>query len=159
MKYSLLQLALMMAVFSSCDNKPGTSAAISGADSTATATNKMQGLVTTCYMGVMGKDTMLLQVKRFDNVATGDLSYLFHDKDKQTGSFDARIMGDTLIGEYLYDSEGSSSSRQIAFLLSNDKAIEGSGEVMDENGTMVFVDPKKLEFGKGLNLSKVPCPN
>lgn len=160
MKHHLLIPALLIILLTSCNNQPKNVAeTTTSADPTVTTENNQQGLVTTCYMGLIGKDTMLLQVRRFDNVATGDLSYLFHEKDRQTGEFDARIMGDTLIGEYIFDSEGTSSSRQIAFLLKGDTAVEGYGEVEEKDGGMVFTDLKKLEFGKGLNLNKVACPN
>ncbi len=160
MKHHLLIPALLIILLTSCTNQPKNVAdTTTGADQTVTTQNNQQGLVTTCYMAMIGKDTMLLQVRRFDNVATGELSYLFHEKDRQTGEFDARIMGDTLIGEYIFDSEGTSSSRQIVFLLKGDTAIEGYGEVEEKNGGMVYTDIRKLEFGKGLNLNKVACPN
>lgn len=159
MKHHLLIIVPIVILLTSCNNQPKASAESTNTADSNAVENKMNGLETTCYMGLIGKDTMLLQVRRFDNVATGELAYLFHEKDRQTGEFDARIMGDTLIGEYIFDSEGTSSSRQIAFLLKGDTAVEGYGEVEEKNGGMVFTDLKKIEFGKGLNLTKVTCPN
>jgi hypothetical protein len=154
--YLLLFAAIL---FVSCNTKPNTDAEKTEAvDSIAATDNSAASLSTTCYMSAMGKDTFLLHLKRFDNVATGDLSYLFHEKDQQTGSFDGRLMGDTLIGEYMFDSEGSTSVRQIAFLLRDDMAIEGYGELEDKNGELFFKDPKSIQFGSGLRLNKVICP-
>ena len=110
-------------------------------------------------MSAMGKDTFLLHLKRIENVASGDLSYLFHEKDKQTGSFEGQLMGDTLVAEYIFRSEGSTSSRQIAFLVSDDMAVEGYGELEEKNGKMFFKDIKSIQFGSGLRLNKVTCPH
>lgn len=154
-----LYFVLTSTLFVSCNSNPKTaSEKTETVDSLTVPENSKESLMTTCYRSAMGKDTFLLQVKRFDNVATGDLSYLFHEKDQQTGSFDGRLMGDTLIGEYIFDSEGSTSSRQIAFLLRDDMAIEGYGELEEKNGDMFFKDVKKIEFGSGLQLNKVVCP-
>jgi len=158
MRHTPAFLLFTFVLLTSCKQSPATiSDTPSTADTTSSATNKTKGLVTTCYMSAVGKDTFLLQVKTFDNVATGDLSYLFHEKDRQTGTFNGHLMGDTLIGDYLFQSEGTTSSRQIAFLLSGDKAIEGYGDVEDKNGEMVFKDIRHLQFGKGLNMLKVTC--
>ena len=105
----------------------------------------------------MGKDTFFLKTEVFENVVTGNLAYLFHEKDRQKGTLEGRMTGDTLIANYTFASEGQTSVRQITFLLRDEKAIEGYGDVEEKNGTVVFKDIKNLQFGKGLNLLKVPC--
>jgi hypothetical protein len=110
-------------------------------------------------MGTTGNDIFRLKVDVYENIVTGDLEYLFSEKDQQTGIFQGRFSGDTLWADYTFLSEGKTSSRPIAFLIKNDTASEGSGELVERDGRKVFKNPKDLKFGTGLNLSKTACPN
>ena len=158
MKNTSLLALLAIATLFPCNPKNASSEnAENNSDTTATPENKIMVPVTTCYISTLGKDTFQLKVEVFENVVTGTLAYLFQEKDRQKGTFEGRMTGDTLIANYTFSSEGQTSVRQIAFLLSNEKATEGYGDVEEKKGAMVFKDIKSLQFGKGLNLQKVPC--
>jgi heat shock protein HslJ len=65
--------------------------------------------------------------------------------------------GDTLVADYIFLSEGSSSVRQVAFLLDGRSAKEGYGPTAEQDGKMAFTDVKSLSFGKGVIMSKHDC--
>lgn len=159
MKHTILSFLLATATLLACNPKnSATDNAQKNSDTTAVPENKIMVPVTTCYTGAMGKDTFQLKVEVFENVVTGTLAYLFHEKDRQKGTFEGIMSGDTLFANYTFASEGQTSVRQIAFLLKDEKATEGYGDVEEKNGNVVFKDIKSVQFGKGLNLLKVPCP-
>jgi hypothetical protein len=158
MKNAILFLMLSIVSLLSCNPKTTTADDIQNNSASTTATeNKIMVPATTCYMGTMGKDTFQLKVEVFENVVTGNLAYLFHEKDRQKGTFEGTMEGDTLIANYTFAAEGQTSVRQIAFLLSGEKATEGYGDIEEKNGAMVFKNVKTLRFGKGPNLAKVTC--
>ena len=158
MKHTSLVLMLAIITFIACNqtnNSSDSSQQIP--DTTNTSENKNVAPLTTCYMGSMGKDTFQLNVDVKENEVTGNLAYLFHEKDRQKGTLDGYMAGDTLLANYTFNSEGQTSVRQVAFLLKDEKAIEGYGDIEEKDGAMVFKDVKSLQFGQGLNLTKVPC--
>ena len=155
MKHNILYTMILYTLLFACGNKNETSAV--NQDKTEDIENKIFVPVTTCYMGAMGKDTFQLTVAVKENEVTGNLAYLFHEKDRQKGTLDGYMAGDTLLANYTFNSEGQTSVRQVAFLLKDEKAIEGYGDVEEKDGAMVFKDVKSLQFGQGLNLTKVPC--
>jgi hypothetical protein len=85
------------------------------------------------------------------------MDYLFSEKDQSRGTFDGLMKGDTLIADYTFQSEGTTSVRQIVYLFFRDKAVEGYGPVVEENGRMRFQDLHDLTFGQGLNMQQVEC--
>jgi len=111
----------------------------------------------TCYIGSIGKDTIVLKTERFPNVVTGILEYKFYEKDQSKGEFDGKMNGDTLIAEYTFSSEGTKSVRQVAFLLQGELALEGFGEMEERNGKMVFKDINEIKFDGTLKLYKTEC--
>jgi hypothetical protein len=111
----------------------------------------------TCYLGVSGKDSITLTVRKEEELVTGDLAYLFYEKDKSRGTFSGRMKGDTLFADYTYTSEGETSTREIAFLQKDNTLTEGSGDAMELDGKMTFKDPTKVKFGSSFVLQKVEC--
>ena len=112
----------------------------------------------TCYLGVSGRDSVVLTVRKDDEgLVSGELSYLFYEKDKSRGTFDGRMKGDTLFADYTYSSEGMESKREIAFLQQGNTFTEGYGDATEIQGVMTFKDPRKLEFGKGFVLNQAEC--
>jgi hypothetical protein len=132
-------------------------------DSTTTNTEKKTtqpaAVAATCYMGTSGKDSVILTLRKDnEDVATGELSYLFYEKDKSRGTFSGRMKGDTLFADYTYSSEGTQSTREIAFLQKDNTLTEGYGDATEIGGKMTFKNPSDLQFGgTGFVLSKVDC--
>lgn len=152
---SLLFLSLLLSY--SCNKSTSSSTETNMTDSIALSENKAMIPVSTCYMSSMGKDTFHLKVEKFENVVTGQLNYLFHEKDKQRGTFEGVLHGDTLLADYTFMSEGKNSTRQIAFIINDSTAIEGYGEVEERDGKMIIKNTSLLQFGSGLQLKKVSC--
>ena len=151
----LLIIPILLSLFScgpKTENTPGTPSP----DSTE-AVNSTEGPMVTCYEGVSNLDTFRLRVENFENRVTGTLAYLFHEKDRNIGDFEGRMHRDTLVADYIFLSEGSSSVRQVAFLLNDQSAKEGYGQMAEQDGKMVFTDMKSLSFGKGVTMSKQDC--
>lgn len=82
----------------------------------------------------------------------GKLIYLLAEKDKNTGTFKGTLYGNKLIGDYLFQSEGIESTRQIAFELKGDQLIEGYG-LMNEEGD-AFKDTSKINYSSSMPLIK-----
>ncbi|MES2431596.1 MAG: hypothetical protein V4556_11705 [Bacteroidota bacterium] len=157
MKYYLL-IVIALLVIVSCNNDPKkTSETIITADTAKEGEMKIMIPGTVCYATTGSKDSVFLKVEAFPNVVTGNLSYKIFEKDSNKGTIDGVMRGDTLIADYTFNSEGMSSIRQVAFLIKNNTATEGYGEVEEKNGKMIFKDIHTLDFTKGIKLQVVPC--
>ena len=158
MRYSILILSLASITIASCNNEPKKlTNTTTVQDTVKTVENKIMIPASSCYSSTTGKDTFLLKVEVFPNVVTGKLSYKFFEKDSNEGEFDGQLYGDTLLADYKFMSEGQLSTRQVIFLIKNNIATEGYGNMEERNGKMVFKDIKGVSFGKGLSLKKIDC--
>lgn len=110
-----------------------------------------------CYASFSGKDTILLKIETFPNVVTGILKYQIWEKDKNEGTIEGKLSGDTLFANYTFTSEGQTSVREVAFLLNDHQVIEGFGGMEEKNGKMVFTDKSRINFSKGIKLSSIDC--
>lgn len=109
-----------------------------------------------CY-ATTAKDSVLLKISISDNSVKGTLIYNLYQKDKNTGTIDGKLYGDTLIAYYQFRSEGIESIREVAFLIKDQVITEGYGEVEERDGEMIFKDWKSLDFKNGLILKKIDC--
>ena len=105
----------------------------------------------------MEKDTVFLQIAMHDSAASGNLNYHLFEKDANSGTIKGKFYGDTLIADYNFKSEGIESVRQVIFLIKDSTAIEGFGEMKEENGRMIFKNLHDLNFQNGLILKKTDC--
>lgn len=110
-----------------------------------------------CYAYMKNGDSIWLKVEIFPNVATGVLTYQLSGKDKNVGTFDGRLQGDTLVADYTFRSEGKVTVRQIIFKLSAAQAREAYGKMRDYEGKMIYDDLSAINFTKGLALDSVSC--
>lgn len=111
----------------------------------------------TCYAAILGRDSLLLRVERMSDDVTGDLSYNFYEKDDNKGTLVGQMHGDTLLADYTFQSEGTESVRQVAFLKKGEGFVEGYGDAEDRDGKMVFKNTSTLDFNSGTAFKKVPC--
>lgn len=156
MKYFSL-IIIAVAGIMSCNDPKQTSEKTDVTDTTKEGEMKVMIPGTVCYATTGSKDSIFLKVETFPNVVTGILSYNLFEKDKNNGTIDGVMKGDTLIAEFTFKSEGMSSIRQVAFLIKNNTATEGYGEVVEKNGKMIFKDIHGLDFTKGMKLHVVDC--
>lgn len=112
-----------------------------------------------CYAYVGNKDTITLRITAMGNTVNGDLVYSLFEKDKNNGTIQGEMRGDTLLAYYRFMSEGTESVRQVAFLKSGDILTEGYAAVKQEGGRTVFEKTRDLKFTGNLALRKTTCPN
>jgi hypothetical protein len=153
----LFIISFMLAIATSCNNateNAGQDAVVK--DSSKPVENKIMIPVSYCYTS-NGKDSVSLKVEVFENVVTGSILYKLFEKDSNNGNFEGQLKGDTLLADYTFMSEGTRSVRQVIFLLKDNIALEGYGDMEDKNGKMVFKNTGTVTFGKGVRLQKTNC--
>ena len=157
MKHILLSL-LTLATLSCNNTDTGKNTAATDTDTTSTDSLVAASAQTapSCYQNINGKDTVLLSISGEAITVTGLLSYNYYEKDKSSGDIQGNMYGDTLIGEYSFQSEGTTSVREVAFLKRDDTFVEGYGDVEEKDGKMVFKNRSSLKF-TGHPLKKVDC--
>lgn len=109
-----------------------------------------------CYLVVSGQDSVLMQIVIENTSAAGQLHYRFTEKDKSGGTLFGAMMGDTLIADYKFISEGVESEREVAFLRRGNDFIEGYGESEEREGRTVFKNVAGLRF-EGHPMKKIEC--
>jgi hypothetical protein len=113
----------------------------------------------TCFVGIAKKDTVVLSFAQSDSSVHGDLIYKFNEKDLNSGTIDGVMIGDTLVADYTFKSEGTSSIRQVVFLRRGNELIEGFGDVEDNNGRMIFRNLSTLTFDRSVVVKQIDCKN
>lgn len=110
-----------------------------------------------CYLGVTGKDSIFVSLD--DNLGTiiGKMAYKNHEKDSSKGELSGFKSGDTLKLTYEFQSEGSTSKRDIFFIQKDGNLIEGTGNQKDDNGTMRYADEKKISYKNDAHLKSADC--
>lgn len=111
----------------------------------------------TCYSYIKGKDTAHLTLITTGIASTGELSYVWFEKDRNTGSIEGELHGDTLVANYTFNSEGKQSVRQVVFLKKGNQLIEGFGDVEEKDGKVRFKDLSKLKFDDAMVFEKIAC--
>lgn len=122
----------------------------------ATACSNNKDL-TGCYANRDSKDSVKMKIEGKDDKYTGELDIAIDEKDKNTGFFEGTLEDGILLIKYSFQSEGTYSVREMAFKVKGDKLLEGYGEMEEKNGMMSFIHPEKLEYGKGIVITKNPC--
>ncbi|MFN0255525.1 hypothetical protein [Pedobacter ureilyticus] len=111
----------------------------------------------TCYSYIKGKDTAHLSLITTGVASTGELNYKWFEKDKNMGTIEGEMHGDTLFANYTFNSEGKQSVRQVAFLKKGNQLVEGFGDVEEKDGKVRFKDLSKLKFDDAMVFEKVAC--
>lgn len=110
-----------------------------------------------CYAYIENRDTVLLTIKTTGLQVSGNLKYNLFEKDRNAGSVVGKIMGDTLLMNYSFESEGMKSVRQVAFLKKGDLLIEGFADVQEKDSTVIFKHLADLKFNSTIVLKKTNC--
>ncbi|TAH00804.1 MAG: hypothetical protein EAZ15_08355 [Sphingobacteriales bacterium] len=112
---------------------------------------------TNCYTYLKDSNQVSLKITVIENKVKGDLTYNYFQKDKNTGTIEGEMRGDTLFADYKFESEGLNSVREVAFLKMGNKLFEGYGEVLEKSGKMVFKNRTALNFDNKMPLIKTDC--
>jgi hypothetical protein len=111
-----------------------------------------------CFAHTSATDTIRLSLQTTQPTVTGQLVYRYFEKDRNQGTIQGVMHGDTLLADYTFQSEGTTSVRQVAFLRRDIGFIEGFGPVAERQGKTVFTQPRTLQYDAKYALLPVACP-
>ena len=136
-------LALLLLGFTSCTDE--------GADTAGQ--DVVQAPVCFAYNG--RGDTVHLALTSGTGEVNGTLAYALAEKDRNSGTLRGGWSGDTLLAVYTFNSEGSISMREVAFLRRGQGLVEGYGPLTADG--RAFTSRDSLNFPGGMPLSAVDC--
>ena len=110
----------------------------------------------TCYMEATGKDTLFVSLDDNLGTITGKMRYKNFEKDSSIGDLIGTQNGDTLMLNYTFEAEGTTSEREIYFLRKDGNLIEGIGEHKTEGNRDFYANPAQLKY-EGHTLKSVDC--
>ena len=156
--YLLIFTALTSIIISSCKNETKKEEIeIIAPDETDIMESVVNSPEIGCYRYASEKDTVLLQMEKMNEEVAGTLSYNYFEKDKNEGTFEGKMVGDTLFADYTFGSEGTVSVREIMFVKKGNNLIEGFGEVEEVNGKMKFKNNSKFTLNDKMPLEEIRC--
>ncbi|AUC84727.1 hypothetical protein CW731_05205 [Polaribacter sp. ALD11] len=112
-------------------------------------------LETGCFEFSNNGNIIHMKITKITENVSANLNIHYSEKDASQGTFEGKLYGDKLIGVYIFNSEGTESSRELAFWVKNNQLIEGYGE-LNENGTS-FIDRDAIKYTSTMPLTKVKC--
>ncbi|MGZ5197600.1 MAG: hypothetical protein ACXWVZ_06850 [Kaistella sp.] len=110
----------------------------------------------TCYMEATGKDTLFITLDDNLGTITGKMRYKNFEKDSSFGDVMGTQNGDTLKLNYTFESEGTTSDREIYFLKKDGNLIEGIGEHKTEGNRDFYANTNQLKY-EGHTLKSTDC--
>ena len=110
-----------------------------------------------CFQFVNGKDTIRLRIQPEEVNVTGELAYLWFEKDKSWGTIEGTLEDSLLIAEYTFLAEGDTSIRQVVFKRFKEGWKEGYGEINEVDGVVVYKNIDSLDYNHEFNLVSIPC--
>ena len=153
MKYlSFFSIAIVLLVACNNDEQKSTD---NGNDKSAKPAEST--VSKTCYQGINNKDTVSMELTVADKAVSGNLLYNLFEKDRNKGTFNGEMRGDTLLADYIFASEGMTSTRQMIFLKKGNSLIEGYGEMEEKKGKMMFKNINTVDFSKSIGLKQIDC--
>jgi len=100
-----------------------------------------------CYRMIIKNDTAIMSLNHAGDSVSGSLSYNWYEKDDNNGTFKGSLKNDTLIvADYTFQSEGTTSVRQVAFKIKDSILQQGYGELIEKNDTAFFRDVNLIIF-------------
>jgi hypothetical protein len=110
-----------------------------------------------CYQMIINKDTATLQINGRGEKYIGSLNYKRFQKDSNKGTVDLTKKDNKLRGWYSFQSEGTTSVREIEFKTMGDKVAEAYGDIGMRNDTAYYKYPAALMFEEKHPFNKVNC--
>jgi hypothetical protein len=159
---TLLAFALSLTLLSCSDNAadrsadPNSGSVHTGATDTIVSSGepvRLEG----CYRMVSGRDTAEMFLNIIGTAVTGKLVYNYFEKDDNNGSIKGELKADRIVADYIFQSEGGTSTREVAFKLQDTVLLEGYGKVAERNGKAIFLEADKLQFNTANPFVKVDC--
>lgn len=155
MKYQYLIFCVLF-ITTSCKTDVKNDNNETTTEDTTTVTKPLSRTVR-CYEYDNKKDTVSMKTYTQNDSIYGTLSYNFFEKDKNTGSISGKMIGEIMVLDYTFNSEGTSSVRQVAFKKNGKYLTEGYGESFEKDGKMVFKNVFALDFSGKTVLEEINC--
>lgn len=114
-------------------------------------------VITQCYQGLSGKDSVNMTINNMDGKVTGTLAFNFLEKDDSNGDIRGSFSGDTLFLDYVFKAEGTVSKNPLVFLKKGDDLQQGYGDIVTYLGKTYFKDHSTIKFDQGFLLKSVDC--
>jgi uncharacterized protein YxeA len=153
-KLALLMLVLVTII--ACKNNTKTeNQLVTKEENTEKETSNKPTLETGCYGYNSDGNQIKMEITEVNENVKGDLNIAYAEKDTNQGKFLGTLKGDKLIGTYTFNSEGTESAREMAFLVKDNQLIEGYGD-LNEDGTK-FKDVNSIKYTSTMPLNKVDC--
>ena len=111
----------------------------------------------TCYMTNTKQDSVFVMLDDNLGTITGKMYYKNFEKDSSIGDVVGSKSGDTLKLNYTFQSEGTTSDREIYFLQKGGNLIEGIGDHKEEGNKVIYADYKKIKYEDGHSLKPTDC--
>lgn len=108
-----------------------------------------------CFEYNSNGNAIKMEITEVAENVKGNLDIVYAEKDSNHGTFVGKVNNNKLIGTYIFISEGTESSREIAFLVEENQLIEGYGE-LNNDGTK-FKDTATIKYTSTMPLLKVDC--
>ena len=153
-KLALLTFVLVTMIACKNDRKSDNQTVIEEENSVMETTPKPT-LETGCYEYNSNSNNIKMEITEVNEKVMGNLNIAYAEKDANQGKFVGTLNGDKLIGTYTFNSEGTESSREMAFLVKGEQLIEGYGD-LNEDGTK-FKDVNTVKYTSTMPLTKVDC--
>jgi len=138
-----------------------TMVACQGNSSKSTATDAKVAETDTnskqCFQYIDKKDTASLSLEINNDKVTGVLNYNLFEKDKNNGTITGIVKGDTIIADYTFQSEGTTSTREVVWLKKNNELVEGFGDIEEVKGKMKFKNTSNLHFDQSMVFKSIVC--
>lgn len=148
-------LALAFVTMIACKNNEKTESETVSEEVVVEETVKAPMIETGCYEYNSNGNIIRMEIKEVNEKVTGDLNIAYDEKDANKGKFIGTLDGDKIIGTYTFMSEGTESTREIAFMVKDNQLVEGFGE-LNADGTK-FKDASAIKYDSKMPLSKVDC--
>ena len=120
-------------------------------------TNARPLVLSGCYEMVMKQDTASLVLHVTDTTVTGNLNFHWYQKDRNEGTLKGVLRNDMIYADYSFQSEGLTSVREIIFKIKDTTLLQGTGELAEQNGKIVYQDKENLSFNETYPFIKVAC--
>jgi hypothetical protein len=120
-------------------------------------TNAPKAAPIACYQYATAADTITLKLVNMGGTVGGALFYKLKEKDRNAGTLNGTLRGDILVADYTFKSEGTESTRQVAFKKTGNAFIEGYGETVNVNGVEKFKNVDSIVYSASMKLEEIPC--
>lgn len=163
----MYRFSILFLLLGACNNNASTTASKDTAASSQTIHTNIRDTVVTnatpvvlngCYQMLLKRDTATLRLNVKDSTVTGDLQYAFYEKDRNSGTINGVLRNDTIYADYAFQSEGTTSVRELVFKVQDGTLLQGFGDLTERNGKIVFQDKTKLQFQTANPFLKIQCP-